>query len=155
MATTPLNTTGTINTGTGSVATKPAAFYDKLLLKTLRQRTFDHDRFAQARPMPKNYGDTINFRKVGTLEPATTPLTEGVTPEGDSATISAISATTKQYGKPMYFSDVVDFQQIDPIISEYTIEQGHQAAETVDLIVREELNGGSNVYYAGDKTSRE
>lgn len=92
-------TTAGINTGSGSVATKPQAFYDKLLLKTLRFRSFDHERFAQTRPMPRNAGDTINFRKIGVLAPALTPLTEGVTPTGNSATITAISATTAQYGK--------------------------------------------------------
>lgn len=150
----PMNTTGTVNTGTGANATKPAAFYDKVLLKTLRQRKFGHDAYAQKRPMPRKYGDTVNFRRTGTLAPVLTPLTEGVTPEGSQATISAISATTKQYGDFMLFSDVVDFQQIDPIITEYTIEQGNQAAETKDRIVRAELNSGTNVFYAGGKTSR-
>ena len=94
-----INTTSTINTGTGAVATKPAAFYNKVLLKTLRARSFQHEKFAQAKPMPKHAGDTVNFRKIGVLAPATTPLTEGVTPTGNSATVTAISATTKQYGK--------------------------------------------------------
>lgn len=150
----PLNTTDTVNTGTGAVATKPAAFYDKVLLKALRQREFQHSKFAQMRPMPKNTGDTINFRVIGTLEPAMTPLTEGVTPTGSEATITAIAATTQQYGDYMLFSDVVDFQQIDPIITEYTKEQGYQAAETKDNIVRDELAGGTNVFYAGGKASR-
>jgi N4-gp56 family major capsid protein len=92
-------TTGVINTGSGALATKPAAFYDKVLLKTLRARSFNHAAFAQQRPMPSKSGDTINFRKIGVLAPATTPLTEGVTPDGNTATVTAISATTKQYGK--------------------------------------------------------
>lgn len=151
---TPMNTTGTINTGTGSVATKPAAFYNKTLLHVFRLRQFPHSKFAQEKPMPKKYGDTVNFRRIKKLEPALEPLVEGVTPAGDQASISAISATTKQYGKPMYFTDVVDFQQIDPIITEYTVEQGLQAKETLDILVREELNAGSNVLYAGGKNAR-
>jgi N4-gp56 family major capsid protein len=147
-------TTANINTGTGAVATKPAAFYDKLLLKTLRVRSFQHDRFAQMRPMPKNTGDTINFRKIGVLAPALTPLTEGVTPAGNSATVTAISATTAQYGDYIEFSDRVDFMMVDPIIAEYTKEQGVQAAETRDQLVRDELHGGSNVIYANARTSR-
>lgn len=54
----------------------------------------------------------------------------------------------------MEFSDVVDFQQIDPIVTEYTKEQGVQAAETKDELVRTELHGGSNVIYANGRTSR-
>ena len=153
--TSPLNTTGTINTGEGSVATKPAAFYDKHLLNVLRQTQFQHSKLAQERPMPKNYGDTINFRKIEKLEPALVPLTEGVTPDGSEASISAISATTKQYGDYMLFSDKVDFEQVDPIITEYVTEQGYQASETLDVIVRDELNGGTNVFYANEKDDRE
>jgi N4-gp56 family major capsid protein len=104
--------------------------------------------------MPRKAGDTINFRQIGVLAPALTPLTEGVTPTGNSATITAISASTKQYGDFIEFSDVVDFQQIDPIIAEYTKEQGVQAAETKDTLVRDELHGGSNVMYAGGRVSR-
>lgn len=150
----PMNTTETINTGTGSVATKPAAFYDKVLLEVRRQRSFYHQKLAQKRPMPKNTGDTINFRKIQKLEPALTPLTEGVTPDGSEAKIFAISATTKQYGDYMLFTDVVDFQQIDPILTEYTVEQGHQANETLDILTRDELAGGSTVFYENGKTSR-
>lgn len=148
------NTTTIINSGTGTTATKPAAFYDKTLLKTLRLRMFHHDKYAQKRPMPKNSGDTINFRKIGTLAVALTPLTEGVTPDGEVASITAISATTKQYGSPIYFTDVVNFQQIDPIIAEYTVEQGHQAGETLDVLTRDELAGGTNVFYAASRVSR-
>jgi N4-gp56 family major capsid protein len=149
-----INTTGTINTGTGALATKPQAFYDKVLLEVRRQRAFYHRNLSQKRPMPKNSGDTVNFRKIQKLEPALTPLTEGVTPSSETASITAIAATTKQYGTFMEFTDVVDFQQLDPILKEYSVEQGHQANETLDLIARDELAAGSNVYYAGGKASR-
>jgi hypothetical protein len=61
----PIQTTANINTGSGAVATKPQAFYNKVLLKTLRTRSFEHEKFAQAKPMPKHAGDTVNFRKIG------------------------------------------------------------------------------------------
>lgn len=153
-ATNPLNTTGSINTGEGSLATKPQAFYDRRLLEIRRPREFFHRKLAQVRDMPKNYGDTVNFRRIRRLQPALEPLTEGVTPEGDEAQVTAISATTRQYGKYMIFTDVVDFQSVDPILAEYNEEQGHQANETLDIVVREELHAGSNVFYAGGKTSR-
>lgn len=154
MATTPLNTTATVNTGTGALATKPAAFYDRRLLELLRQRMFVHRQLAQLRPMPKRTGDTINFRRIRKLDPALTPLTEGVTPSGDNAFVDAIAATVAQYGKPMYFSDVVNFQQVDDLVAEYNEEQGYQAGETLDILTRNELHGGTNVFYANSKTSR-
>lgn len=153
MATTT-QTTLNINTGTGAIATKPQAFYDRVLLEIRRQRSFYHRQLAQERPMPKRAGDTVNFRRLQGLAVATTPLTEGVTPDGNSASISAISATTKQYGDFIEFSDLVDVQQVDDILAGYTTEQGHQANETLDVLIRDELAGGSNVYYAGGKNSR-
>lgn len=52
------------------------------------------------------------------------------------------------------FSDRVDFQMVDPIVAEYTKEQGVQASETKDTLVRDELHGGSNVIYAASRESR-
>lgn len=135
-------------------ATKPSAFYDKTLLKVLRQRNFKHEQWAQKRDMPRNSGDTINFRKTGTLPVATTPLTEGVTPAGNAASISAITVSTEQYGDFIEFSDKVSFESIDPIIAEYTVEQGNQAGNTLDVIVRDVLATGSNVFYANNRASR-
>ena len=154
MANPNMQTTANLNSGTGSVATKPAACYDKLLLEVLRQKQFVHEKLAQKRDMPKNYGDTIQFRRITKLQPKLTPLVEGVTPDSSTGGVTAISVSTKQYGDWMEFTDVVDFQMVDPIITEYVKEQGHQAAETLDIVMREVLNSGTNVFYAGGKTSR-
>lgn len=148
------NTTVTMNTGTGANSTKPNAYYDKLMLQLLVQTDFQHRKFAQERPMPTRAGDTINFRKITKLEPALTPLTEGVTPTGQTGSVEAISATTKQYGDFMEFSDLVDVTMVDPILKEYTVEQARSARETLDILAREELNSGSNVFYANGKTAR-
>ena len=150
-----LNTTQTVNTGTGSVATKPQAYYDRLMLELLVQSDFYHSKFAQERPMPKKYGDTINFRKITKLTPSLEPLTEGVTPDGLQASLTAISATTKQYGDWLGFSDLIDVQQVDPIVKEYIKELARMMREKLDLLVREELNNGSQVFYANNRMARD
>lgn len=150
----PLNTSGTVQSGTGANSTKPNAYYDKLLLNLLVQTDFHHAKFAQNRDMPTRTGDTVNFRKISKLEPSLTPLTEGITPEGQTGNVTAISVSTKQYGDYMAFTDLVDVTTVDPILKEYTVEMARAARETLDILVREELNGGSNVHYAGGKTSR-
>ena len=152
---TVMNKTTNMNTGTGATSTKPNAYYDKLLLKLLVQTDFHHSKLAQKRPMPKNYGDTINFRKIKKLEPSLTPLTEGVTPDGLNGQVEAISATTNQYGDWMEFSDKVDVTMVDPVVEEYTVELGRMMREKLDLLVRNELTEGSNVFYANEKTSRD
>lgn len=148
------NTTTTLNSGTGANSTKPNAYYDKLMLELLVQTEFYHQKFAQERPMPARTGDTINFRKISTLTPNLTPLTEGVTPTGQSGSVEAISVSTKQYGDFMTFTDMVDVTMVDPVIKEYTVELARIARELLDTLTREELNGGSNVFYANSKTSR-
>jgi len=146
-----LNLTSTVST---APATKPQAFYDKTLLAVLRQTEFGFDRFAQKKPIPQGNGRVVNFRKLGKLAPALTPLTEGVTPDGETASKTNITATVEQYGSYMAFSDRVNFEEIDPIIKGYTVEQGYQAKETLDIIVRDILSAGTNVFYSGGKLSR-
>ena len=149
-----MNSTATMNTGTGANATKPNAYYDKLMLELLVQSEFMHDKFAQKRDMPSKAGDTVNFRKIAPLVGTATPLTEGVTPSNLNGQVTAISAVTKAYGDWMQFTDMVDVTLIDPVIKEYTIELARAFREMLDNLVRDELNGGSQVGYSGGKTSR-
>lgn len=147
-----MNTLSTINAETGL---KPDAFYDKLLLTMLRQTKFQHRNFAKKKSLPKNFGDTINFRRFAKLAPNTTPLTEGVTPEGKMVEGSAITASIKQYGDVMFFTDKVSNEQLDDVITEYTVELGYQAQESLDIIARDIILNGASVYYAGGKTSKD
>jgi N4-gp56 family major capsid protein len=147
-----------ITTATAGISpTFPQAFYDRNLLDRLHQAKaggFIHDKWAQKRPMPKKNGDTIDFRRFGNLAPATTPLTEGATPAGSSISITNVRSTTNQYGDFVEFSDLVDLQAIDPLLTETGEILGDQAAETLDIITRDELAAGTQVIYANGKTSR-
>ena len=67
------------------------AFYDKnLVLHT--KPVLVHSQFGQKRNIPKNGGKRIVFRKLSPLPKATTPLTEGVTPNGNDMTWSTVQA---------------------------------------------------------------
>lgn len=149
-----MNMTSTMNTGTGANSTKPNAYYDKLMLQLLVQTDFHHAKLAQQRPMPKRTGDTINFRKITKLTPSLTPVTEGITPEPLNGQVIAISASTDQYAEWMSFTDMVDVTMVDPVVKEYTVELARAMREKLDLLAREELNNGSNVFYAGGKADR-
>lgn len=107
-----------------------------------------HDQFAQKRPIPKNGGKKINFRKFAALPKATQPLTEGVTPNGKKLSATAIEAEVSQYGDYVVMSDVLDLTALDPIIVEATKVCGRQAGLTLDTITRNILHSGTNVYYA-------
>ena len=106
-----------------------------------------HDQFGQKRPIPKNGGKRVNFRKFASLPKATTPLTEGVTPDGKKLSASSIEAEVAQYGDYICLSDMLDLTAIDPIVVEATKACGAQAGLTLDTITRNVLQSGTNVFY--------
>jgi N4-gp56 family major capsid protein len=113
-----------------------------------------HDQFGQKHPIPKNGGKTIEFRKYSPLPKLTTPISEGVTPDGQSLNMSTIEATVAQYGGYITLSDVLMLTAIDNNLVQATKLLGAQAGATLDTITREVLNGGTNVIFAGDKEAR-
>ena len=114
-----------------------------------------HDQFGQKHPIPKNGGKTIQFRKYSPLPKLTTPISEGVTPDGQSLNMSVIEATVAQYGGYITLSDVLLLTAIDNNLVQATKLLGAQAGATLDTITREVLNGGTNVIFAGGKQARE
>ena len=113
-----------------------------------------HDQFGQKHPIPKNGGKTIEFRKYSPLPKLTTPISEGVTPDGQSLNMSTIEATVAQYGGYITLSDVLLLTAIDNNLVQATKLLGAQAGATLDTITREVLNGGTNVIFAGGKSAR-
>lgn len=121
-------------------------FYDMTLIDEASANLV-HDQFGQKRPIPANGGKTIEFRKFAPLAKATTPLTEGVTPDGKSLTVSTITATVAQYGDYITQSDVLELTSLDNTIIEATKLLGKQAGATLDTVVRNALQAGTNVTY--------
>lgn len=129
-------------------------FYDMTLLDEA-QAALVHDQFAQKRPIPMNGGKTIEFRKFASLPKATTPLTEGVTPDGKSLNVTAVTATVAQYGDYITQSDVLELTSIDNTIVEATKILGRQAGLTLDTVTRNVLQSGTNVTYCPKSTGDE
>lgn len=146
-----MNTNTTLSAG---LSAENKTFYDKTLLVEA-QPLLVHDQFAQKRPIPKNGGKKIEFRKFASLPKALTPLTEGVTPDGKSLSVSAIEAEVAQYGDYVVYSDVLDLTAIDPVVTEGVKVIGNQAGLTLDTITRNTLQSGKNVFYCpkGDGTA--
>lgn len=122
-------------------------YYDMNLIDNA-QPELVHDQFGQKRPIPKGRGKKIEFRKYAPLPKALTPLTEGVTPNGNKLQVSTIEAAINQYGDFIEISDVLDLTAIDNNLVEATNLLGSQAGRTLDTITREVLCGGTNVQYA-------
>lgn len=121
-------------------------FYDRALIEEATPNLI-HTQFGQKRPIPKNGGKRIQFRKYAALPKALTPLTEGVTPSGKKMTATAVEAEVNQYGDYVCLSDVLDLTAIDNNVLEATKAVGRQAGLTIDTITRNVLQSGTNVYY--------
>lgn len=106
-----------------------------------------HDQFGQKRPIPKNGGKVIEFRKFAPLAKALTPLTEGVTPQGKSLDVTTITAEVSQYGDYITMSDMLDLTAIDNVVVEALKLLGRQGGATLDTVVRNVLQSGTNVMY--------
>ena len=114
-----------------------------------------HDQFGQKHAIPKNGGKQIEFRKFLPFSKATRPLSEGITPDGGSLSVTKLTATVEQYGYYVTMSDVLMLTSIDNTLLETTKLLGSQAGSTLDTVTREVLNGGTSVMYAGGMEARE
>ena len=136
-----------LNTNTTtSLSTEMQTFYDLALIDEAGANLV-HEQFGQKRPIPANGGKTIEFRKFASLPKATQALTEGVTPNGQSLTVSTVSATVKQYGDFITQTDMLELTAVDNTILESTKLLGRQAGATLDTVVRDVLHTGTNVTF--------
>ena len=145
---------GTPNTNVTSdsaLSAEMKTFYDMNLIDEASAQLV-HDQFGQKRPIPKNGGKTIEFRKFSSLPKALTALTEGVTPDGKKLTVTNVTATVSQYGDYIVQSDVLELTALDNTILEATKILGKQAGLTLDTVVRNVLMTGTSVQVAGGKT---
>ena len=82
---------------TATMSQEMKTFYEKRLIDQAEPRLV-HDQFADYYPVPQNGGKTIEFRKYDSLPKASTPLTEGVTPNGQTLNVTTITSDLHQYG---------------------------------------------------------
>ena len=120
-------------------------FYERVLLERLTPNLL-YQKYGQAKPMPKNEGDTVCFRRFEGFDAALTPLTEGVAPSGQSLSIKTITATVEQYGDFVEISDKLDMAGIDPVLTEVAKMFGEQAGDTIDKVVRNPGGEGATAH---------
>ena len=130
-------------------------FYDKNLIRLASPKMI-HDQFGQKRPIPGGNGKTIEFRQFKALPaiPANMELVEGITPTGQNYGVTAKYAAIKQYGGYICISDMLNLTAYDPQMKEIMDMLAEQAGKVSDIITRDIIQAGTNVMYAGGKTSR-
>jgi N4-gp56 family major capsid protein len=147
----PANNTGANGaTPAANLTYEMKTFYDMTLIEAAGPNLV-HAQFGQKKPIPKGKGKTIEFRKFNKLGKVTSALTEGVTPDPQNLRVDHIEATVSQYGGFVALTDMLELTAIDPIIVETVKLIGDQAGLSMDTVVRNVLQGGTNVSYA-DKT---
>jgi N4-gp56 family major capsid protein len=98
--------------------------------------------------------NTIRFARYQDLGADTTPLVEGESPTSQALTIGSDYFTATQYGKTIAVTDLAQLDSPHDLISIASERIARQAAETMDIVVKDVLAAGTNVKYAGDATSR-
>lgn len=118
---------------TGTMTNEMKTFYEKRLIDQAEPRLV-HDQFADYYPVPQNGGKTIEFRKYDSLPKADTPLTEGVTPNGQTLNVTTITSDLHQYGGWTPLTDVLQMTAIDNNVVQATRVLASQAGRTMDSI---------------------
>lgn len=127
-------------------------FYDKKLLVVAEQNLVFLN-YGQQKDIPPAGGKSIEFRRYEKITVGSHVLTEGTPPTMTQATISTVTCTISQYGAYSQISDILETQNYDPIIAEYSDKYGIHMAETLDEVVRDVLVAGTTVQYASTSTS--
>lgn len=155
-------------TSYGDISPAVAAYSVVRMLK--RAMPYLHlEKFGQVYPLPTNSTQTAKFRRyfltgaTGAAGPdsgnffiplATTPLVEGVTPQGSLLANQDYTVTLAQYGDYVTITDVIEDTHTDPVLQQTTDILGEQAAVTVETIRYNTLKAGTNVFYAAAVATR-
>lgn len=149
------NQNGTSNSSTGNnLSAEMKTFYDTALLENARAK-YVFNQFGKKQALKAGNGKNVEWRRFKTFAAATTPLVEGLIPDGNKLDVSSITATVSQYGDYTPLTDVIMWAAVDPVLSETVNEHADQAARTLDLLTRNVLLTNTNVYRAGGAASND
>ena len=107
---------------------------------------------AEEIPLPRNKSDTIVLRRPVPMEPVTTPLLEGVTPDISPFRFEDVRGTLQQYGQVTQITDKVQIMHEDPVLMKMVEQLGKNVGRTNERLMWGELRSGTNVFYANGST---
>lgn len=134
-------------TAYGDISPRTAAYAEKELLK----RGLPYlvlEKFGQAKALPESSTKVMKFRRYNALPNTPTTLTEGVTPTGQTLSVTDVTATLAQYGDKVTITDVILDTHEDPTLNESVALLGEQAAQMIEKMRFGVLKAGTNVLYA-------
>lgn len=131
----------------GDISQRTAAYAEAKMLEHA-EPILVLEKFADAKPLPKNTADNIKFRRPIPYAVSTTQLVEGVTPTAKQMQYEDVPVTMGQYGDVVTITDKVQDMSEDPVLADASMLAGEQAAETKELILWGALKAGTNVAYS-------
>src|SRR5713101_7894781 len=149
------NTLG-ISTSVGNTFTDTGIYYDKAWVERLKPQ-LHFEELGEKRPLPKNSGTLMKFRRVNKLtNPGTVPtaasfkLTENTTPTSILLATTEVTVEPVTYGQWAQVSSELKWKSINPIMEEFTAELADNAAAVYDSVCRTALSGNfTNQFAAG------
>ena len=146
-------TNTTQNTVPGTQLNK--TFFDRQLLEGARTRLV-HTQYGQKRHIPPHNGKRVEFRRwnLFDIDENMCALTEGVTPDGQTLSQSAVEAEVSQYGAYVEISDMLEQTAYEQVLSDSAELLGEQLGTVVEWVTRDAMCAGNNVQRAGNKSAR-
>jgi len=128
-------------------------YYDKIVIGSLQPNLY-FEQFGEIKEVPQgNYTSRFfTFNKIATTSVST--LTEGTPPTGIAISVNGIDTTPTQYGINVELTDLVALTAVFDLINTTLPEVGKVMARKIDEVIQTVVNAGTNVIYAGGKTSR-
>jgi N4-gp56 family major capsid protein len=130
------------NNTTAVLAPEVQTYYEKVFLER-GNYALVLDQGAQKRTQAGGAGRTINFTRRDNIAITSTPLTEGTNPSGSAISSSTVSVTLSEYGFSTTTSKLVSLVGIDQNMKETVEQVGQQQGETLNRVVRTELENGT------------
>lgn len=125
-------------------------YYDKRFLERAKLM-LKHDIGAVVKPLPTNSGKTVYFNRMTPLAVATTPLTEATNPSDVDMTSTIVSATVAEYGNWTKVGSLYETTSIDVGLREHVDVHAQNAGETIDTLIKNELDGGGTEQVVNSK----
>ena len=128
-------------------------YFQRRALKNV-EPNLGYARDAQLIEQPEHNGKHVHFHRFIELSAITTPLAEGITPDGQQITETDFSVMTKPYGGYVSITDEFDLNHIDDMTQAVSDRLNNQAKLSIDTVIRDQISAGLNVMYPGSVSSR-
>lgn len=144
-------TTTTSNISTGQTAL--GIYYDRMVVESLQPYLY-FEQFGVVEQVPEGNYTSRFFLANAIATSNVVTLTEGTAPTSIAISVATVDRTPTQYGVNVELTDLVTLTAAFSVIDLSINEVAKAVARKIDSVIQTVVNAGTNVIYAGGKTSR-